>query len=353
MRAVIDLMSSGEVAALLVYRANPAFSLPASWGFENAVEKVPAVISFSSAPDETTRLAGLIMPTNTFLESWGEYSPQKSVTGLLQPAMGPLFDTRPLGDILLSSGAGMGKGGAFQEKDFYEVLRKGWDLRRARLGNGTSPDAFWEENMQRGGAWPGEKEAGLREGGARNAEGRRGQRAAGARTTATSFAFSAQPAGNVQEKSDTFDLVVYPTIQFFDGRTASRLFLQEMPDPVTMVTWDGWVEINPGTARKMDVKKGDLVAIRAGDRVIEMPAFPYEGIPAGTLAVPIGQGHGRVFSRYLSGETDNPAKLLSGRLDPSGGLIFSAAGVTIARQVGSSPLQIPTAAATSMTEGSP
>ncbi len=54
-----------------------------------------------------------------------------------------------------------------------------------------------------------------------------------------------------------------------------------MPDPMTMITWDGWVEINPETAEKMGIRKGDVVALNAGNAVIHAPAFPYAGIPAG------------------------------------------------------------------------
>ena len=77
-----------------------------------------------------------------------------------------------------------------------------------------------------------------------------------------------------------------------------------MPDPVTMITWDGWVEINPETARKMHIAKGDVVAIHAGGRTIEAPAFPYAGIRPGTLAMPIGQGHAKAFSRYVASRFD-------------------------------------------------
>ncbi len=120
-------MAAGNVGALVLYRANPVYSLPASWGFEKALRKIPLVISFSSFPDETTGLASLVMPANTFLESWGDYSPQANVTGLLQPAMGPLFKTRQLGDILLATGKGSAGQAKFPEKDFYEVLRNAWN----------------------------------------------------------------------------------------------------------------------------------------------------------------------------------------------------------------------------------
>ncbi len=311
MKGLIDRMAEGTVAALIVYRANPVYNVPAAWGFEAAARRVPTVIALSSFPDETTALAHLIMPAHTFLESWGDYSPRKNVTGILQPAMGPLFNTRPFGDILLSAGRKMGGQAAFPENDFYEVLRASWERRRKGQGDGLSAEAFWQQSVQRGGIWQqGEKQQGH------------------SPATNVAFTFPAPQSPPVQKRS-VFDFFAYPTIRFFDGRTANRPFLREMPDPVTMVAWDGWVEINPRTAKNMAIEAGDLLELQAGDRAIVAPAFPFFGIPEKTLAMPIGHGHAVTFGRYAIDETGNPAHLLSGRLDPAGGLIRTVAPVTI------------------------
>jgi soluble P-type ATPase len=136
-------------------------------------------------------------------------------------------------------------------------------------------------------------------------------------------------AGPRQKTPASFDFFTYPTIRFFDGHPANHPFLQEMPDPVTMVTWDGWVEINPDTARTLHTEKGDILVIRAGNRSVQAPAFPYAGLPPGSLAMPIGYGHGALSGRYAGGEAGNPNELIEGQLDPAGGLIRSFSGVTI------------------------
>ncbi len=134
-------MAGGNVGALVLYRANAVYGLPVSWGFEKALKTIPLVISFSSFPDETTGLASLIMSASTFLESWGDYSPSANVTGLLQPAMGPLFKTRQLGDIILATGKGVAGQAKFPEKDFYEVLRNTWNRNGKRQIVSASSDA--------------------------------------------------------------------------------------------------------------------------------------------------------------------------------------------------------------------
>ena len=310
-KRLTDDMANGQIGVMIVYRADPVYSLPAAWRFEKALSRVPLVISLSSFPDETTAHASLVMPSNTFLESWGDYRPQAKVTGLLQPAMGTFFDTRHLGDILLASGKALAGQEKFPEKDFYEVLRKRWSGKEKGVGSGISPDTDWHRYLQRGGVF--------------------GESAGSAPATGkmTRFSFPA-PEGTDRRKSDTFDFFIYPTIQFFDGRMANRPVLQEMPDPVTQVTWDSWVEINPETARRMGIRKGDVIALNADGRVIRAPAFPYVGIPEGALAMPVGQGHTSAFSRYArAGDSENPKYLPPGQLDAAGGIIRTVSGVTI------------------------
>jgi molybdopterin-containing oxidoreductase family iron-sulfur binding subunit len=255
--------------------------------------------------------------------------------------MGPLFDTRPLGDILLSTGRKMGGGGAFPEKDFYEVLRIEWDRRRKEMSPGALPEEFWQEGLRRGGLWrEGAEEkqaaAGAGETAERESGGRRNDERQG--TPVHTFDLSLRTDAPGTHDRAFFELITFPTIQFFDGRTANRSFLQEMPDPMTMIAWDGRVEINPGTASEMHVQKGDLLIVRQGDREIQAIAFPYVGVPAGVLAMPMGQGHTRSFSRSTESETGNAARLLTGQLDRSGGLVLSASGVTITKTGRSIPV---------------
>ncbi|MHB8111598.1 MAG: 4Fe-4S dicluster domain-containing protein, partial [Syntrophorhabdaceae bacterium] len=311
-KEITGRMADGQVGALILYRANPVYSLPAGWAFESALRKVPLVINFSSFPDETTYLSSLIMPVNTFLESWGDYSPQAHVTGLLQPAMGRLFDTRQLGDILLLTGKGAAGNELFPEKDFYEVLRASWEKKRKENGADASPNADWQQSLALGGVFT------------------QGKAQTPPKVNNKKFFFSA-PADSLK-KPTGFTFITYPAIRFFDGHLANRPVLQETPDPVTMITWDGWVEIDPEMAETLGIRKGDIVDIHAAERTIRAPAFPYAGIPAGTLAMPIGYGHNPDFSRYApSGEAGNPKDLSSGELDAAGGLVRVVSGVTLTK----------------------
>src|SRR5204862_100496 len=72
--------------------------------FAEAAKKVGLVVSFANRPDETTALAHVVLPDTHWLESWGDYAPREGVVGVMQPAMMPIRDARPFGDVMLAIG---------------------------------------------------------------------------------------------------------------------------------------------------------------------------------------------------------------------------------------------------------
>lgn len=322
-KALTDRVRAGEVDILFILRANPVFHLPPQWAFMDALKSVPLVVSFSSFPDETAQAAHLILPTHTFLESWGDFSPRTDVRSLMQPVTGPIFDTRPLGDILLSLGRSLKGTEAFPERDFYEVLQRSWESPAGGASPQKADGAAWQEALQRGGSW------GLPE--------RSGSPGSQAKRRPISAIRPFVPSPLPPGKQQVLSFISYPTIQFFDGRTANRPFLQELPDPMTAVTWSGWIEINPETAERLGIRKGDLLLVRSDHGSVQAAAYPYPGIRPDTVAMPIGQGH-RAFGRYAVSEAGNPAQVTSGSLDEAGGLIWALAQVTITNTGSTAPL---------------
>ncbi|MGB8325040.1 MAG: molybdopterin-dependent oxidoreductase, partial [Candidatus Acidiferrum sp.] len=107
-RALAQQILSGQprpIEVLLVHEANPVFATPLGWRVKEALEKVPFIASFGSFLDETSRLADLILPDHSFLESWIDDVPEsgttQSVVSVAPPAMRPLHDTRAWPDVLL------------------------------------------------------------------------------------------------------------------------------------------------------------------------------------------------------------------------------------------------------------
>jgi len=224
--------------------------------------------------------------------------------------MGALFDTRHLGDILLSSGRRLRDPSMFPWQGFYQMLRYTWELRGRRQFPGAPRESFWQEALQRGGSWIPE-----------------GQEVKKIPPRSVHFSFPSPDA--IPETPEGFKFVAYPTVELFDGRGANRPWLQELPDPLTQITWESWIEIHPETARKAGIVKGDLLQIQTPQGTLEGRAFLYPGIHRDTLAMPIGRGH-TAYGRFAANQPGNPFQIFSSQLDAvSGGNAWFLSGVRI------------------------
>ncbi|HLG23196.1 MAG TPA: molybdopterin-dependent oxidoreductase [Candidatus Manganitrophaceae bacterium] len=308
----VDAMMEGEVQALLLYNVNPLFTLPQAVRFREALRRVPFVVSFSSFMDETTAEAGLVLPDHTSLESWGDDAPRVGVHGLAQPAARPIFQTKQIGDTLLSLARRLGDPMArrFPSPDFHEYLREGWKRLHRRLAPDAPFETFWEKALRQGGVWEEIKteEVGLSE---------------------AFFKFSFEEMTNEPAGPERFYLHLYPSLSHFDGRGANRPWLQELPDPMAQIVWDNWLEIHPATAQRLGIAEGDLVKVASPDGEVEAPAHLFEGVRPDVAAIPLGQGH-TAFGRYAEGRGENPMRLLPSPPEPlSGGPAFHATRVTL------------------------
>jgi len=128
-----------------------------------------------------------------------------------------------------------------------------------------------------------------------------------------------------------FYFLPYASQAFGDGSLAHLPWLQEMPDPLTSAMWSSWVELNPATARKLNIDPGDLVDISSTQGTVRAPAVLSPGIAPDVVAMPVGQGHG-TFTRYGSDRGVNPVSILAPVTEPeTGSLAWAATRVKIAR----------------------
>ena len=297
-----ERMRRGEIDVLLLHDVNPVFTLPPAWRFGDTLAKVPMIVSFSSCPDETSAFAHLILPTLTPLESWGEYTPRVGVTGLMQPVMGPVFATRQMEDILIATGKQAAGETRFPWPDFHALLKARWQkMAGAAAESDSSPELFWLKALQQGGRWNGKQ-----------------QKPRETPSTEKSFSRAFRfpvPEPAAADSSQAFHFTAYPTIQFYDGRTANRPWLQELPDPIAQSTWGAWLEVHPDDASRLGVIKGDMVRVSSDYGDVDVPVLPILSVSAGTVAMPLGQGHS-TYGRYASGLPSNPLRLFPGRMDP-------------------------------------
>jgi molybdopterin-containing oxidoreductase family iron-sulfur binding subunit len=277
--ALAEAMRRDAIDVLVVAGPNPLFTLPAALGFADALRHVRLVVWCGGVPDETAEAAHLLLPIHHPLESWGDFAPRPGVTLLAQPVMQPVFDSRPLGDVLLASAP-------LPWRDTAAAVEATWRTLHETHGLPGPFAAFWEEALRTGG-WFREPPA---------------------------VPIALRPEV-LTERLDTgpapagFVLVAFPHLFLYDGRGADKPWLQETPEPVAQIAWGSWVEIHPETARSLGFGEGDRVRLHTGHGSIEGPVHLSPGLHPSVLAVPLGQGH-TAYGRYATDRGDNPWRVL-------------------------------------------
>jgi anaerobic selenocysteine-containing dehydrogenase/Fe-S-cluster-containing dehydrogenase component len=314
LQELISQMNAGQIGAVLVHEANPAFTLPKSAKFAEAFAKVPFKVSTALFPDETTAACDLLLPGHHALERWDDLRPRAGVYGLMQPVMTPVFDTLPTGDVLLRAAKKVPDLAArFAAPSFEAHLKQQWaDLARTR--GAADPEQFWREALQRGGLYQ--------------------ETAAAAPTVRLSQNLPTFRPSDLPtfDGDGEFTLLIAPSSMYFDGRGANRPWLLENPDPVTKITWGSWIELNPESARRLDVREGEIVRVVSPHGALEVPVYVYAGVRTDVVAIPLGLGHTE-YGEYAKGLGVNPLDLLAAA-DGQGFFPYAATRVRLEKTLG-------------------
>ncbi|RMF31837.1 MAG: 4Fe-4S ferredoxin, partial [Bacteroidetes bacterium] len=219
---LIKDMNAGQVDALFVWGANPAFDLPNAGAFAEAMQKVGLKVSFAGSNDDTTDLCDFVAPAHHYLESWGDAQPKRGHYSLMQPTIRPLFDTRQAEESLLRW-AGSPNLPLDAEQPYYEYLRFVWkeDL-FPKQSKFVSFQAFWDSALHDGVfEIPDE--------------------------TPDTFDFAGdviQAAARITKPSNSaLEISFFETVNMGAGQYADNPWLQEMPDPVTRCVWGNYLAI--------------------------------------------------------------------------------------------------------------
>jgi menaquinone reductase, molybdopterin-binding-like subunit len=317
---------------LLLYNANPAFALPASLHVREALQKVPYLASFNSFLDETSTFADLVLPDHSPLESWldnvAESGATQWVASLAPPALLPLHNTRAMPDVLLEVAHQLGGkvASALPWKNYEELLHAAFESLRTPAGAAaaSSADDFWNKAQQQGGWW-GAAASGPA------APPDRGKTAVRNTQPASAPVNRAEPQFDGAVQDFPFHFLPYASQTLYDGSLAHLPWMQETPDPLSTAMWGTWVEINPRTAERLNVRQGDLVEVRSSQGKLRAPALLSPGVAPDVVAMPVGQGHEN-FGRYATGRGANPLSILAPLAEPgTGSFAWAATRVQISR----------------------
>jgi MoCo/4Fe-4S cofactor protein with predicted Tat translocation signal len=264
MAAFASDVEGGRVEAVIFYNCNPVYDHPQGDKIGAALAKVPLTISTSCKEDETGSLTKYRAPDHHYLESWNDAEPKKNYFSLAQPAITPIFKSRPAGESFL-----IWAGEA--SSDYFEFVKNNWKTWFHK--DQTIPfQTFWDKCLYDGVLEvPGE-----------------------AVSPTVTFAgdVNAAAAAVASYKSAGFELVIYESGNIGNGSQANNPLLQELPDPITKAVWDHYVTVAPKDAKDIDFSESitKYFSISANGKTIKLPALVQPGQTPGTIGVPLGYG---------------------------------------------------------------
>ncbi|MBK7269690.1 MAG: TAT-variant-translocated molybdopterin oxidoreductase [Flavobacteriales bacterium] len=268
-------MNAGRIGALLIADVNPAYQLSNAAEFRTGLGKVDLSVHMGTHADETASLCHWNCADHHFLESWNDLMPKTGRYALAQPTIRPLFDTRQWQESLLRWAGDMGS--------YHELIRSTWrTAMSSRTDAATMPpfERVWETSLHDGGfdAYTGTP-------------------------SAVVFTGDVKVAGDLAKKSASvageWELALYTKESIGDGRHANNPWLQELPDPLSKVTWDNYVLMAPVDMKRLGLNiylgqehPASLVKVAANGGEIELPVVPAPGQKAGTISIALGYGRG-------------------------------------------------------------
>ncbi|WCL48457.1 TAT-variant-translocated molybdopterin oxidoreductase [Leptospira sp. GIMC2001] len=251
-------LDAGQVGLLVINDLNLIYNLPNAEEWKASLKKAALVVQVTSRIDETASSVGWVVPKSHFLESWSDSSPVTGLFAIQQPTVRPLFNSKSFEDAMIDWAGGSIAG----SKNFYEYIQNKWKGR----GN-------WDDNL-RSGFYVGGSVASLSAD--RNARSFRG----------TIKPLESAPAG--------LTLALYHSLAIKDGEQANSSILQELPDPISKVTWDNYLAISPQAAKELGIATNDLVNVTVGNNSVELAAYVTPGLHKDATAIALGYGRSKV-----------------------------------------------------------
>ena len=259
---LIAEMNAGKVHTLIMSGVNPVYTLSDSAKFVSGLKKVKLSAAFTLREDETASITNIAIPAPHYLESWNDLMLTKGTYSLTQPTIRPLFSSKQFQEGLLSWNG--------NNTDYYDYIK----ATASSYSNGAS----WNQTVHDG----------IAVGTSAVLSGSAGNYAAAASVLAQS-----KPAKD-------FELVLYTKTGLGDGQQANNPWLQELPDPITRVSWDNYVTVSQADATKIGfvneiVANGGLNGSYAiltvnGIKLENVPVIIQPGQAKGTLGLALGYG---------------------------------------------------------------
>ncbi|HTR23837.1 MAG TPA: TAT-variant-translocated molybdopterin oxidoreductase [Terriglobales bacterium] len=251
-------MNAGKVDLLIILGGNPVYDAPADLKFADALKssKVAMRVYLGLYQNETAQLCHWNVNEAHYLESWSDSRAYDGTVSIVQPLISPLYSGKSAHELMaVLTGASEGNG--------YDIVRNYW----LKQHSGGDFEAWWRKSLNDGFI--------------------EGSAFAPKSVTAKAVAPSGSAAvsdPNALEVNFRRDPSVY------DGQFANNGWLQELPKPLSKLTWDNAVQVGPKMAAREGLKSMDVVAIEVNGQKVTGPVWIQAGHPDHSITVNLGYG---------------------------------------------------------------
>lgn len=275
LRELVRDIAAGRVELLVILGGNPAYDAPADMKFAERLTKVRFRAHLSLYHNETAELCDWHVPEAHFLESWSDIRAYDGTASIIQPLIAPLYEGKSAHEVL-SALAGR------PDRSSYELLRECWQGRSYFLAYRSGLPTPSEEDFES--LWTHALHDGF---------------VAGTRADAVSIHVRPDlekaigEATRDQASAGGLVVVFRPDPSVWDGRFANNAWLQELPKPLSKLTWDNAAQVSPASAVRLGLSNGELARLKLGDRTVEAPVWISPGHADDTVSLTLGYGQVR------------------------------------------------------------
>jgi len=253
-------MRGGKVDILIILGGNPAYDAPVDFGFADALKNtnIPLRVHLGLYQNETAELCQWHINEAHYLEAWGDARAYDGTVSIIQPLIAPLYNGKSAYELIALLAGQVDASG-------HDLVQSYWKKQHS----GADFDVFWRKSLHDG--WI------------------EGTTFAPKQVALKTAGLSPDPATNANALEINFRRD--PTVH--DGQFSNNGWLQELPKPMTKLTWDNPVLIGPAMAARMGLKTEDVVELELNGNKVTAPVWIQAGHPDNSVTVFLGYGRRR------------------------------------------------------------
>lgn len=265
--ALADELRKGKTTTLVLLGGNPVFDAPVDAKWTEAQAAVKNVLHLSMEVNETSCKSAWHIPAAHYLEQWGDVRASDGSYMVVQPMIHPLYAGWSEIELLAKIAGMTADPLELVQQTFLEV--SGVQGEGSEIWNKTLKNGFLEHSAAK---------------------------FVNAPLRGDVIAKKILDASVIRLADNELELVFIADSKLNDGRYANNGWLQELPDPVTKLTWDNAALISPATAKKLGVETGDILKLSIADSSVEIAALELPGHADDSISVAVGYGRTKVGS---------------------------------------------------------